>query len=224
MILKTTSILTVLDKIYRDLNIQGSSRDIDIIEWCAEAIETLGYSISYISKCKVIEVCDYRAALPCDISELEMVVAGETGNGLPMLKSATLAINVPSRNYTVNGNWIKVSFRTGHLFIRYKGLQTDEDGYPLIPDDVSYKEALMWYCTKKLILGGLTSLAFPNTQSFLVFAEAKWDRYAGLARGRSLMPDIATMESIKRQWTRIIPQMNRFDNKFSNLNTNEHSP
>ena len=35
-----------------------------------------------------------------------------------------------------------------------QAMPTDPDCYPLVPDDISFKEAMFWYIYKKMLLGG----------------------------------------------------------------------
>jgi hypothetical protein len=119
----------------------------------------------------------------------------------------------------INGSWINTGFKEGEVVLYYEGLETDEDGLPMMPDNVSYLEACFWYCVMKLMLGGSYESKVIKYES----AEQKWHHYVAQSRGKFYMPDNDKMESIKRQWVRLIPVINAHSSEFSVLNRYEQS-
>jgi len=55
--------------------------------------------------------------------------------------------------YTVNNNHIYLSEVCGLLEVSYKSLLMDEEGYPLIPDNQAYEDALYYYILKEHLFG-----------------------------------------------------------------------
>ena len=102
--------------------------------------------------------------------------------------------------YIVDNDYIKTSFHTGKICLSYMAFPTDEDCYPLVPDDISYSEALFWYIYKKILL---SRPEFKKNGINYSFAEI--DKY----------------ESFMYQWVRLIPNINRHDVGFEQLNTRE---
>ena len=85
--------------------------------------------------------------------------------------------------------------------------------FPLVPDDISYKEAMFWYIYKKMLLGGMQTtngIAYD-------FADNKWKYYCTQARNAAVYPDIERMENWMNQWVRLVPNINRYANGFENL-------
>ena len=121
--------------------------------------------------------------------------------------------------YIVDCDYIKTSFASGKICLSYMAFPTDEDCYPLVPDDISFKEAMFWYIYKKLLL--LNPLIKKNGINY-TFAEQQWKYYCSQARNAANYPDIDRMESFMNQWVRLIPDMNRHDSAFENLNTREN--
>ena len=95
---------------------------------------------------------------------------------------------------------------------------TDDDCYPLVPDDISYKEAMFWYIYKKILLGGDSPV---NNGINYTFAEQQWKYYCTQARNAANFPDIDRYESFMNQWVRLIPNINRAMTGFENLGTRE---
>jgi len=121
-------------------------------------------------------------------------------------------------SYIINCGSIKTSFASGQVCISYMAFPTDDECYPLIPDNISYREAMFWYITKKLLLGG-TQL--PNQKISYEFADMKWQNYCTQARNAANYPDIDRYQSFMDQWVRLTPNMNRDINFFEDLNTRE---
>jgi len=120
--------------------------------------------------------------------------------------------------YYVDTDKIKTSFTSGQVCLSYMAFPTDDDCYPLVPDDISYKEAMFWYIYKKMLLGGETPV---NNGINYTFAEQQWKYYCTQARNAANYPDIDRYESYMNQWVRLIPNINRAMSGFENLGTRE---
>ena len=120
--------------------------------------------------------------------------------------------------YIVDCDYIKTSFASGKICLSYTAFPTDEECYPLVPDDISFQEAMFWYIYKKLLL---SNPKFKNNQIGYEIAEQMWQKYCTQARNAANYPDIDRYESFMNQWVRMIPDISRHDLVFENLNTRE---
>ena len=120
--------------------------------------------------------------------------------------------------YIVDNDYIKTSFASGKICLSYMAFPTDAECYPLVPDDISFKEAMFWYIYKKLLL---SSPKFKDNGINYQFADQQWKYYCTQARNAANYPDIDKYESFMNQWVRMIPNMNRHDVGFEQLNTRE---
>ena len=120
--------------------------------------------------------------------------------------------------YIVDNDYIKTSFQSGKICLSYMAFPTDEDCYPLVPDDISFKEALFWYVYKKILL---SNPQFKNNGIDYSFADPQGKYYCTQARNAANYPDIDKYESYMNQWVRMIPNINRHDVGFEQLNTRE---
>tara|TARA_R100000700_G_C3176805_1_gene151806 strand:- start:1119 stop:2003 length:885 start_codon:yes stop_codon:yes gene_type:complete len=120
--------------------------------------------------------------------------------------------------YIVDCDYIKTSFETGKICISYMAFPTDEECFPLVPQDISYQEALFWYIYKQILL---STPRFKNNGIDYNFADSKWKYYCTQARNAANYPDIDKYESYMNQWVRMIPNINRHDLGFEQLNTRE---
>ena len=121
-------------------------------------------------------------------------------------------------SYIIDNDYIKTSFRSGKVCISYQAFATDADCYPLVPDDISYKEAMFWYIFKQMLLGGF---AKPTNPIDYNFADQKWRYYCTQARNAANYPDIDRYESLMNQWVRLVPDINRHEMFFEELNDRE---
>lgn len=129
------------------------------------------------------------------------------------------AVSNSKDSYIIDYDYIKTSFTTGKVCLSYMAFPIDEDCFPMIPDDISFKEALFWYVFKKLLLGGWDK---PTNKIDYSFAEQQWQKYCGQARNSANYPDIDRMENFMNQWLRLIPERNNHEFFFEELNTREN--
>lgn len=126
------------------------------------------------------------------------------------------AVNQDS--YIVDGDYIKTSFAAGTICLSYTAFPTDPDCYPLVPDDISFKEAMFWYIFKQMLLGGYDK---PTNKIDYAFADQKWKEYCTQARNSATFPSIDKYESFMNQWVRLVPDINRHETFFEFLNERE---
>ena len=132
-------------------------------------------------------------------------------------------VNISStceHEYSLDHPYLRTDFKTGHICIAYLSQALDERGYPMIPDEVSYIEAIKRYIVYKVkyseFLQGIV-----NPQIFNKL-EDDWHWYCQQARGKANMPDtIDQMENLKQQRNRLIPKTQRYYGFFGNLSTGE---
>jgi hypothetical protein len=218
------SIKEVISKVYRDLNLQDESRWEDMIEWSAEALEQIGAYMQYVHKTQTLEVEDYRVALPCDFHKV--VAIEHSGDHLRYLSGDfdTYYHTGDSKNlrsssaygYNINSAFINTNFKEGKIIFAYLAMPTDSEGFPLVPENVSYKEAVFWYILMKLFLGGFEHKIFSYEQ-----AEVRWHHYCSQARGKANMPNADGMESLKNQWNRLKPVMTNHNTFNTGLSDSE---
>lgn len=117
--------------------------------------------------------------------------------------------------YLITPGYIKTNVKTGYVLLAYQAIPTDTDGYPLVPDDISFKEALYWYITMKLLYpewkrGSVRDAVYYD-------ARRSWNYYSKQAYGNALMPNKDQLESIKNSWLRLVPEILEHDNSYSTL-------
>ena len=106
-------------------------------------------------------------------------------------------------DYNINFNKVTTSFQYGILSLQYLAMPVDERGFPMVPDDVSFRDALFWKVAMQLCMRNPTLLANPTLQKF-DYCQAMWYRYCGQARANANMPDLEGMIRIKNNWLRMV--------------------
>lgn len=121
--------------------------------------------------------------------------------------------------YSMNNDYITLSEKTGKICMAYRALMTDDEGFIMIPDDVSYKLAVTWYVTHRLDFIGWRNGEVSD--KVFAYTEKQYEWYVGQASNRAKMPDLPRMAAIKDQMLRLLPKINHEKNFFQGLSAAE---
>ena len=116
-----------------------------------------------------------------------------------------------SYTYYTELDYINTSLCDGCVRLFYKAIPTDEDGFPLIPDNEDYKEALYWYVRSKMIGAG-----YKDTVVSMWDCMTLYDKHAVRAIGQIRYPSVDQMETKLEISTRLILPENYFETFFAN--------
>ena len=95
--------------------------------------------------------------------------------------------------YFLKPNYLCTSFKEGDIVLFYKRVVLDANGFPMIPDNGNYKEAVYWYVRGKLIGSGLLTDKNQSEDS----CTAKFEMYGRRAINEITYPSIDKMEMIR---------------------------
>ena len=115
--------------------------------------------------------------------------------------------------YTTKPGYIMTNIPFGYVKISYYAILCDDSGMPLIPDLESYKEAILWYITKKYYYPKY--LKGDINQSQYYDMQRSWNYYRKQAYGEAMTPGVDDLESIKNTWNKLYPEINDHDLFFS---------
>jgi hypothetical protein len=244
MIYRNTSIVTVLAKIFRDLNLRSENWVDDAIEWIGEALQLIAAPQQYLKKSNELFVVGHAVQFPIDLVILQGIYFNKASadldyaqlpkvfsvRGSGSLTHSGMHANIhregffpdsPDETFQVSDGFIYTSFREGKIAITYYAFPCDPDGFPFVPDNQSFREALMWFVVMKLMLSGW---AHSNPEITYGFAEARWLKYCTQARNRAQMPDLQRMEQFLKTWVVTASTdryLNNFENRLSNVEITE---
>lgn len=235
MISNFISINYVISKIYRDLGSNYELNEGDMYEWIAEALNMIGVYSQYEEISECIHLVNGKAKLPCgfyklvDVNYKHHPIFWATNTNANNYQCHNCRIPVASsevNRYTfyINDSYIITNIndennQTADLCMVYLGIRTDQDGYPMIPDDVYYMKALAAYVTHMLDYqdwrkGKIADKVFNKS-------EQDWLFYVNSARGAGNMPNTAQLENLKNVMRRLLPITNDYKRGFKNFNKGE---
>lgn len=194
----------------------------DYIDWIADGLKHIGSYYQFEKKQATIEIDFFKGELPCDHYKTLRILNEKTNYYLDdnnnLIGNDKKTINNNSygkRDMTTNFNTITTSFENGKLDIQYLAIPLDCDGFPLIPDNIDFMDALMWKCTYQLSMKGY-KFKQPAFNDFR-FVREMWQRYCAQARASANMPDVDTIERLKNIMVRMKPELNAWRTNFAQL-------
>lgn len=143
----------------------------------------------------------------------------------------TLVLNTEIAGYNTNGtdeytvisnNILRTSFKQGQICVAYyRQVRDIKTGYPMIPDEESYKTAI-----NKYLLMQMSAIDFENgregAKMRLDKYESDWHWYCGQAADKAMMPSgVDEYQNLLDQRTKLIPNYNSYYKFFGNLSKPE---
>lgn len=228
MITRFKSVKSIITKLYRDLGVNKELNESDIIEWCGEGMSMIGAYSQYQNLSKVLTIDNYRVALPCEFVYLIDI----SYNDRPMsYKNKSLlnnylcpdCNNIPKccteETFYIENGYLNTSIESGDICVVYQAVMVDEQGFPMIPDNVYFDKALASYCT--YMLDRIEYRKGKLGEKMMKDSERDWYFYVNSARGSANMPTLHELENLKRIWVRLIPMQNEHSNFYGNVNNSE---
>ena len=239
---KYVSVQNIIGNVYRNMGMADNINLSDAVEWAGEALELIGAVTFLENKVVDIPVSEYKAAIPCELHFIETaaayVLADDTEHPdcsnefhfIPMrystdayhhryCKGSSDYTCVSDLTYVVNDHYIKTNFKTGFVRLAMVAMPVDEQGFPKIPDDIKFRQAVTHYIMYKLAFIKTLSGKMPG--GLLEKIEQQKDFYMGAASTRAVMPSVDMMESIKNNWLRLIPKINQHASGFKSVGDRE---
>ena len=115
--------------------------------------------------------------------------------------------------YTTKPGYINTCMPRGFVKISYYAIYTDEDSMPMIPDLESYKEAIYWYVTMKLMYP--KKLKGQISQGDYFDIRNSYNFYRKQAYAEAMMPTVDDLTTISNIYNKLYPEINDQDTFFS---------
>ena len=211
---KYTSLREIIYRVKRhplmaDANFSDMALDV------LDIIRSIGAPMAYESIIKYIPIENYRAILPSNLFYIERVDWITPTNNIPMqyapsnsggnwncISAAGKAIE-STYTYSVKRNYIYTDIESGSIGLHYKALVMDEDGNPMVPDNISLIRAIENYVKLQHFLPKHDLGEIPNHTISRLERDYMW--YIGQAENALKMPDVDEMETIRNSLVRFIP-------------------
>lgn len=115
--------------------------------------------------------------------------------------------------YTTKPGYINTCMPRGFVKISYYAIYTGEDSMPMIPDLESYKEAIYWYVTMKLMYP--KKLKGQISQGDYYDIRNSYNFYRKQAYAEAMMPTVDDLSTISNIYNKLYPEINDQDTFFS---------
>jgi len=159
--MKFTSMKIILDRLLRN-NLMKDITFETVVDYCVDFLEIMKIPIMFEDKYFEGQAEDYRLELPCDIGYIKQVMLNNI-----VVREATDTFHnhyncmcIDRQPMMVIANDLTMSIEDNYMFtslpccnvkIAYKGVKTDSEGYPMIPDHRAFFNALEKYVENKYI-------------------------------------------------------------------------
>lgn len=128
-----------------------------VINYTVSFIRKVGMPRAFLEKTALVNISEFRGMLPCDLDSIIQVrTHNECGNSYRVFRYSTDSFHMSDNKqdsydltYKVQGDIIFTSMKNGTIEIAYRALAVDSEGYPMVPDNSSYIDALELYIKKK---------------------------------------------------------------------------
>lgn len=229
---KYISIKQILDDLLDHPLLQDLSFE-RAVNYAVHFIQIVGVPNEFEEKTALVNIENYRGCLPCDYYDMIQVRTYKEGEYCPKVfryasdnfhYSSKKEPNGNSDNgdltYKLQNNAIYTSLKEGVIEVAYHAIKVDDEGYPMIPENSSFIQALELYIKKKVFTilfdqGKINNAVLQNTQQ-----EYAW--YVAQAKSDMSIPSISEMESIKNSWCTLIQRTNEFNKGFKNNGSAEY--
>jgi len=220
----------IIEKLYRDLGLNEELPEADLIEWLGEALLFIGAFRQFDSKTVILDVENHKACLPTGFYKLQEITYNNAvmywaGNSMIAAwccpeAQIPVCLDVDSNaggsqcgnTFYIDNYTLHTTVSEGRIPITYLSIDVDEDGFPLIPDDVYYFEACKAYVVKQLDWREWRKGRIPDKVKD--DSQMRWDFYVQAARGAANMPNAAQLENLKNRLVRLIPQTYAYSQLF----------
>lgn len=203
-----------------------------IVSNAVECMRIIGTAPMFVSKREIVEISNHKGSLPLDmIKPTSVMRVTDDGDLAPMHVGEDTMHNhydafgsAPSDNggytYSFNNSKIFTNYESGKALIVYDAIATDEECYPLIPDNAELIRALRAYI--KYVWFDILNDLDKISDRKLNKAETDYSFYVGQAQSNLQMPSIDEMEALVNSITKILPSRSEHRNRFQFLASQEY--
>jgi hypothetical protein len=194
MIVRLVSSFEVVRKVVDDLGLDQHNIPWEsMLDWIAWGLNHIGSYAQYEHKHECVDIANFKGKLPQDFHRV----------------NSTLFLE----RHKIHMDNIYVDFEEGELKLDYLAMPVDEEGYPLVPDDPTFFQALFYLIASKLILRG----DYTNKELSFQYCDQKWLQLALAARAEAFAPDIQRIADRANDFTNLRYDRNPYRNKFKSI-------
>lgn len=231
--MKYTSIKSVLAQLALTLD-DRYWNETTMLEHATRAFRQLNIEAKWETKTLEDTIEEHKLTLPADLKYLlqiayqDVLYNGSSDAWKPLrLASTPFASSVCiygcsstcttcTHQYSISPSGIvTATIKDANVLVSYLAYPTDEDGFALIPDDESLKEAIFHYVLYRYWLQK-DLMKEDGAEKRMAFHLQMWNTLSKKALSLNL-PDTATMENLKNIQNRMVKNEDHFQTMFTNL-------
>jgi len=227
------SIGNILWKVLKQPIVQDLKYE-DAAEYAIEYLRLIGAPLSFEDKVTnpPLKLNNYKVALPNNLISIKGVrySIDECTPGVAMRYASNIyhtdiendrdcISNYKECTYITQSNILTSSIKDGWVTVSYTALATDEFGYPMIPDNESFKVALEYYIIHRT-LEGLWSMG-KITDKVFQYYEQKRHYYSAQATNSMTIKNMDQMETMFNAINRMIIDVNPQETFYKNFGVKE---
>lgn len=210
------------------------------VEYTVDFLDLMGTPALYEEKTAIVNVDNWRGPLPCDFKDMIQVriaptqhcgrwkewgssvmtpVYRDSEHSFHMSDFKPDALQVGLLTYKIQGMVIFTSTKDIDLEIAYHAFLTDDEGYPLLPDNASFLRGLESYIklkwfTIKFDMGTISQAVLQNAQQEYAWA-------AGDAQSEFSRLSLDEAETLFNSFKTLLPRNNEHWKGFFTLGSRE---
>ena len=228
---KMCSVGNILWKVLKQPIVQDLKYE-DAAEYAIEYLRLIGAPLAFEDKVIRIKLNNYKGLLPLNLITLKGIEYADCEcNGGVAMRYASNIYHTDIENdrncknttqeytYITQNNVITTSMKDGWINISFNAIATDDFGYPLIPDNESFKVGLEYYIIHRT-LEGLWSMG-KITDKVFQYYEQKRHYYSAQATNSMTIKNMDQMETMFNALNRMIIDVNPQEKKKKNFGVKE---
>lgn len=217
-----TSIKIVLDRLLRHPLMQDLTLE-TAVDYIVDFMRIVGVPRMFVEKVSTIQITSHKGKIPCDWYNTIQV---KDCNNKKCLRYATdnfmLSEKMPvsaDSTFMIQGNYIYTSIKEGEIEMSYSAIDTDEDGFPMIPDNSVFLRAVEEYIKKQWFTILFEMGKVP--QQVLQAVEQRYAWAVGACETEFQRMDLSKAESFFNSFRTLIVRDHEFRKGFTNNGTKE---
>lgn len=205
-----------MDKLHRNPLLSDITLE-TVVDYTVDFMRIVGTPRVFTDKVVELTVVDYKTALPEDWYENIQIKFGEevfrySSDTFHLSRNTVNSTPTTEITFVVQGNYIHTSIEKGIIELSYRAIDTDTEGYPLLPDNSNFTRALELYIKQQYYtilfeLGKITSQVYGNTQQQYAWA-------VGALETDMQRLDLSRAETFFNSYSTLLIRKNQFQRGF----------
>ena len=225
--IRYTSIRRILD----DLHDNEMLADVSLeraVRYTVRFIEKFGFPNLFLDKTDIVDIHQYRGALPCDPISITQVKDCHSGICMRAMTDAfypDLEHRQDTKfhgelSFKTQGRVLYASFPEGQVEVAYRAMPLDDDGFPMLVENEAYLAALEEYIKKEVYEKKFEQGKLP--QGVVEKVEQRYAWLAAQLNSEFVLPNMSEMQVLTNMWNTMILQVRHFDSGFNTLGDREY--